>query len=182
MPLGETNLVRQIFACIFIAEMEIQKENKELAQKILTLFAKKFSLDEEWLRVSETARFFSSGDKKASCWSVMFGKSSLFWWYAMENPRFFDEAEDPTKRFYVDDAMNRLYTSQKFLKKVENYYIKQMLPVDLVFEMTRLIREKATTLEKQLEEARSEILELTYRPGGLGYEEAKKEFEKLSSK
>lgn len=162
--------------------MELQKENKDLAQKILELFAQRFSLDEEWLTIEERTRFFSSGEKKASVWSVDLGKDSLFWWAAMENPRFFDEAEDPTKRFYVDDAMNRLYTSQKFLKRVENYYIKQMLPVDIVSEMTRLIREKATTLEKQLEEARSEILELTYRPGGVGYEEAKKEFEKLSSK
>lgn len=162
--------------------MELQKENKDLAQKILTLFAQRFSLDEEWLTIAETTRFFSSGEKKASVWRVKLGKDSLFWWAAMENPHFFSEAKDPSKRFYVDDAMNRLHTPQKFLKHVEKYYINQMLAVDLVSEMTRLIREKATTLEKQLEEARSEILELKYRPGGPVYEKARKEFEKLLPK
>lgn len=160
--------------------MELQKENKDLAQKILTLFAQRFSLDEEWLTIEERTRFFSSGEKKASVWSVKLGKVSLFWWMAMENSHFFAEAKDPSKRFYVDDAMNCLYTSQEFLKKVADKYIEQQLfDLDVVFEMTRLIREKATSLEKQLEEARSEILELTYRPGGQGYEKAKKEFEKL---
>ncbi|AMQ10642.1 hypothetical protein [Brazilian marseillevirus] len=161
--------------------MEFQKENKELAQKILKLFAEKFFLDEEWLNITERTRFFSSGDKKASVWDVNFGKNSLFWWYAMENPQFFAESEDPTKRFYMDDGMNMLFTPQKFVEIVVEKHLREPLfGFDLLFEMTKRIREKATILERQLEEARVEILELKYRPGGLGYEEAKQEFEKLS--
>ncbi|AEA06923.1 hypothetical protein LAU_0068 [Lausannevirus] len=161
--------------------MEIQKENKELAQKILTLFAEKFSLDEEWLRITETTRFFASGDKKASAWTLYFGKTSILWWYAMENPKFFANTEDPTKRFYIDDGMNRLFTPQKFLEIVEEKYLRKPLSgFDVVFEMTKRIREKATALEKQLREAQAEILELKYRPGGPGYEEAKQDFEELS--
>ncbi|AHA46192.1 hypothetical protein ISTM_294 [Insectomime virus] len=161
--------------------MDIQKENKELAQKILTLFAERFSLDEEWLKITERTRFFSSGAKKAGAWEVNFGKTSLFWWYAMENPQFFADAEDPTERFYFDDGMNRLFTPQRFLENVVGKYLrKPLFGFDVVLEMTKRIREKATALERQLREAQEEILELKYRPGGLGYEEAKQDFEKLS--
>lgn len=163
--------------------MELRKENVELAEKIRTFFAKEFSLDEEWLRVTERSRFYASGDKKASAWDIMLGKHPLFWWYAMEGERFFLETEEPTKRFYIDDGYSgRLFTAQEFFKKVEKKLDAPLLP-DAVLEMTRLLREKVNNLEKQLFEVKNELFEvkneLEYRPDGPGYELAKQEFESL---
>jgi len=89
-------------------------------------------------------------------------------------------------KLYIQNNIDNALKYYKMLEKGEDLYIDDMLEHAEMHnnDYVRIIeytRNKITELQEQLNQKDAEILDLKYRPGGPGYEEAKERFEKVSN-
>jgi hypothetical protein len=112
---------------------------------------------------------------------------------ALEYYHLSAEQNDPNAQFNMGHMYENGYGVQQNYSKALEYYLlsakqnnlkAQMMLGKFSNEIIALKRDfnsKNRQLEEKIGELEAEIIELKYRPGGIGYQEAKNEFEKLKN-